>query len=202
MKIIVPYRNREDNLKTFLQHYNGFDIFIVEQSEKKAFNRAKLLNIGVIESKAKLFCLHDVDLIAFSLQKYREFKGGAEHYSGLCSQFNYIRPYHELFGGVTCFDIDTFRKCNGMSNKYWGWGGEDDDLYQRCLANGIKPILNDYKYLSLPHKKQTITNLYNENKKILSKAKSNYKYDGLDNCKYEIIEYSKGLNFEKIIVNL
>ena len=25
-------------------------------------------------------------------------------------------------------------KVNGFSNRFWGWGGEDDDLFYRILA--------------------------------------------------------------------
>ena len=39
--------------------------------------------------------------------------------------------YDENFGGVTSFKGKDFELVNGMSNLYWGWGGEDDDLYRR-----------------------------------------------------------------------
>jgi xylosylprotein 4-beta-galactosyltransferase len=26
---------------------------------------------------------------------------------------------------------------NGLSNRYWGWGREDDELYQRIMEAGL-----------------------------------------------------------------
>ena len=50
--IIVPYRDREQQLKRFLSHMKDYikdidyEIFIIEQSDDKPFNRGKLLNVG------------------------------------------------------------------------------------------------------------------------------------------------------------
>ncbi|GHP08256.1 hypothetical protein PPROV_000699700 [Pycnococcus provasolii] len=41
------------------------------------------------------------------------------------------------FGGVTIFDQLGFTKAHGWSNRYWGWGGEDNCLYARCVASGV-----------------------------------------------------------------
>lgn len=40
-------------------------------------------------------------------------------------------PYPQYFGGVVAVTPDQYRKMNGFSNQYWGWGREDDDLWKR-----------------------------------------------------------------------
>lgn len=35
------------------------------------------------------------------------------------------------FGGITSFSEKQFRDINGFPNNFWGWGGEDDELYKR-----------------------------------------------------------------------
>lgn len=29
--------------------------------------------------------------------------------------------------------VQQFKKVNGYSNSYWGWGGEDDDMSNRLV---------------------------------------------------------------------
>lgn len=43
----------------------------------------------------------------------------------------YRLPYEEFFGGVSGMTTDQFQKINGFPNAFWGWGGEDDDLWHR-----------------------------------------------------------------------
>ena len=38
-----------------------------------------------------------------------------------------------IFGGATAFTAAQFEKANGHSNKFYGWGGEDDDLARRFV---------------------------------------------------------------------
>ena len=42
--------------------------------------------------------------------------------------------YKTLFGGVEGFWSEHYRLINGFPNRFWGWGGEDDDLYVRFVA--------------------------------------------------------------------
>lgn len=40
-------------------------------------------------------------------------------------------PYKNIFGGATAFTARQFVKVNGFSNRFYGWGGEDDDMSGR-----------------------------------------------------------------------
>ena len=40
-------------------------------------------------------------------------------------------PYGGYFGGVCSFTDEQLRKINGFSNKFFGWGGEDDKIGMR-----------------------------------------------------------------------
>ena len=57
--VIIPYRNRVAHLTQMLQILHPFlqaqlldyKVIVVEQSQEKQFNRAKLFNVGFLESK-------------------------------------------------------------------------------------------------------------------------------------------------------
>ena len=56
--IIVPYRDRPNQLKTFTERIAGlinipYELIIIEQADDKEFNRGKLLNIGFIKAIVK-----------------------------------------------------------------------------------------------------------------------------------------------------
>ena len=36
-----------------------------------------------------------------------------------------------MTGGVLAIDVDDYKDMNGFSNLYTGWGGEDDDFFNR-----------------------------------------------------------------------
>ena len=51
-----------------------------------------------------------------------------------CDNIHYFMSrlaYQKLVGGVLAMPVKDFRLVNGFSNSYYGWGGEDDDMYQR-----------------------------------------------------------------------
>lgn len=154
--VIVPYRNRKEHLHHFkvrMSHYLknneiSHEIFIVNQDDGKLFNRGMLLNIGfehAKKSKCDYVVFHDVDMIP--IEADYSYSDIPIHLSTNFVDKKTLEPtkqiFDEYFGGVTIFPIDIFEKINGYSNKYWGWGFEDDDLLFRCKVNGIK--LNDLK---------------------------------------------------------
>ena len=52
-----------------------------------------------------------------------------EHNFGRVTRFRL--PYKELYGGVSALKKEHFERVNGFSNKFFGWGGEDDDMWVR-----------------------------------------------------------------------
>jgi hypothetical protein len=55
-------------------------------------------------------------------------------------KFKYRLLYRGLFGGVTAFSVPDFIAANGYPTIYWGWGGEDDDMYGRVTKKLKKQI--------------------------------------------------------------
>lgn len=49
----------------------------------------------------------------------------------ICLLSTYRLPYAGYFGGVSGLSKSQFLKINGFPNEYWGWGGEDDDIFNR-----------------------------------------------------------------------
>ena len=48
--------------------------------------------------------------------------------------------YEGFFGGVFAIKREQFQDVNGVSNQFWGWGGEDDDIIQRIQDSGLSFI--------------------------------------------------------------
>ncbi|VDP91556.1 unnamed protein product [Echinostoma caproni] len=73
--LILPYRDRDEHLRVFLNHMHPFlrhqqlmyTIIVVEQLGTSRFNRASLFNVGIRESgrvaQFDCFIFHDVDLL-------------------------------------------------------------------------------------------------------------------------------------------
>jgi len=159
--IIVPYRNREPHLKKFipymkkyLEKYKNkidYKILVIHQFNKNMFNKGALFNIGfnLTKNHYDYFCFHDVDLLPEDAD-YSYVKNPT-HLSAFVSEFNYKLPYNDIFGGAVMFNKKDFIKVNGYSNKFLGWGAEDDELYHRIKRKNLKFTRRLGRYESLPY---------------------------------------------------
>ncbi len=68
---------------------------------------------------------------------------------------SYTRFYEFLIGGVLLLTLDMYKRVNGFSNLYWGWGGEDDDLSLRFIERRMCVVRPDYE-LAIYAGKKTI----------------------------------------------
>jgi len=143
--IIVPYRDREQQLKKFLSHMKKYikdieyEIFIIEQTDDKPFNRGKLLNVGykyAVDKGCDYFVFHDVDMLPEDVDY--SYSEKPLHLATHLQEHDYETTFFDYFGGVTMFTKKDFKTINGFSNEYWGWGFEDDDLLVRCIESDLE----------------------------------------------------------------
>jgi hypothetical protein len=136
--IIVPYRDRADDLAvlvptltTFLTAQEiPFHIWVVEQTPGKPFNKGRLINAGVLLLPAAVdyIVIHDVDMIPVDCRADYSFPDHPRQLYG---------PHNCACGGVIALSCVHFRRANGISNEFWGWGYEDCDLETRLLRAGL-----------------------------------------------------------------
>ena len=152
--IIVPYRDRAKQKAAFsiymekflkVQH-RAFCIVYVEQYDKQAFNRAKLMNIGAelaiknpkYSSFENCFIFHDVDLLPLTSKNlYTCFTHQAVHLCDKIDRYSYRTKHISggkfSSGGAVSISETQFKAINGLPNRFFGWGVEDHDMTYRLL---------------------------------------------------------------------
>lgn len=112
---------------------------IVRQVDGMKFNRGLLLNVGFqcCCDMNSWVVFHDVDLYPDDclLEHYKEQETDAILH--LARSFQRYADSPTYFGGINAMKASTFSRINGFPNCFWGWGGEDDELYRRSIRNGI-----------------------------------------------------------------
>ena len=206
--IIIPYRDddkhvRKKHLETFITKIpklfnnfsNDFKILIVEQYNKKnRFNRGVLLNIGfeICKDSFDYFIFHDIDLIPDNdlIPYYTIYPFRPIHLARLHTKYSVGGKY---FGGVNSFNKKDFIKINGYPNNYWGWGGEDDELYDRVVDAKLDVYVpKKGKYTELKHNNPTTQQKLPFNQKMrLRLQHSDWRKNGLNNLKYEHVNIKK-----------
>ncbi|XP_013400905.1 beta-1,4-galactosyltransferase 7 [Lingula anatina] len=141
LAVIVPFRDRFEELQEFVPHMHNFlskkkirhTIFIINQADGLRFNRGSLINIGYLVSKKEgcdYIAMHDVDLLPLNPELSYDFpEEGPFHVSS--PWLHPLYHYKTFVGGILLLRNEHFQLVNGLSNRYWGWGREDDEFYVR-----------------------------------------------------------------------
>lgn len=216
--IIVPYRDnlngskvRYKQLQKFIKEIPKYlnklgkkykyKIIIVEQGNSKKFNRGVLLNVGFLisEHNVDYFIFHDIDLFPDldMLNYYGCYPDKPIHLAYIWTKYSVGGKY---FGGVNSFNKEDFRKINGYPNDYWGWGGEDDELYDRVVNSNLTVINpKNGTYNEEEHEQPTKTEVNPFPNKMKLRLKHNkWRENGLNNVKYKIIETENGNEYTKL----
>lgn len=212
--IIIPFRDREEHLHIFLNHLLPilkrqsleFRIYLVDLIPGVHFNRAMLMNVGFAESIKEhdwqCFVFHDVDLLPENDLNIYSCPDKPRHMSAAVDTMKYRLPYSTIFGGVSALTRSQFETINGFSNRFFGWGGEDDDIYNRIHAKGFKISrypMSVARYSMITHKKDTPNP---ERFRLLNKGVSRMKWDGLNSLKYRVVNVVRSKLFTRIVVDI
>ncbi|XP_034313784.2 beta-1,4-galactosyltransferase 4 [Magallana gigas] len=213
--ILIPFRDRESHLRIFLNHMHTFlmkqqleyGIYVVEQTKGLEFNRGFLFNVGYKEalrdSDYDCFVLHDVDLLPENDHNiYTCPVDQPKHLAVASEKWQYNLPYTSYFGGVSALTREQYEAVNGFSNEFFGWGGEDDDFYNRVAWSqmSVYRSINDVGRYSALHHKPAVANPKRID--IISKGKERMWKDGLISLKYGIIQKTYKKLFIHIIVKI
>ncbi|XP_057703580.1 beta-1,4-galactosyltransferase 3-like [Corythoichthys intestinalis] len=216
--IVIPYRNRSSHLHTLLDHLHPilqrqqiqYRIYVVEQWGQGTFNKGRLLNAGVQEALRddNWTCIipHDVDLLLEDDRNtYSCQPNNPTHLSVAIDKFNYVLPYASLLGGVVAIAPDHFKRMNGYSNKFWGWGGEDDDLSNRVYLSGMKVVRPPvayarYKMITHKHDKGNAPNP--NNVQLLKWTRNNWRDDGLNSLTFKLLSKDLEALYTKLTVDV
>jgi len=173
--VIVPFRNgcgafnqgggRDQNLDEFLRHMPRFldkagvwshRVIVAEQSQRGLFNKGVMFNVGVKHAEAigcDYMVMNDVDQLPVDSRNTHEFPEDPIH---LCSSTDQkdFKFYDRMVGGALLLTLKHFKEINGYSNEYFGWGQEDDDMYERIrfIFKRVRHLLPKVgKYHALSH---------------------------------------------------
>lgn len=216
LAVIVPYRDRKKHLDIFVPYISGYlhgrdisnyIIVIVEQNNDSKFNRGTLINIGFdyIKHRCDYISPHDVDLLPEKNCDY-SFPENPCHLIAGRSETGY-QPEPGYFGGVNLFSNEQFKKINGFSNCYGGYGAEDDDLKLRFIRNNFHIEQRNGYYKSLYHDHSYVDpkNLERNRNQYYSLARGNSvfsEFDGLSDLKYSLVSEENESDMKLIHINV
>lgn len=183
--IIIPFRDkpndifsqgkgRTQNLREWKQYMCTFlpkvghsksVVRIIEQTQDLPFNKGALFNIGaILEMDADCFIFHDVDHIPERTSNTYTCQDDPVHMVTRTSQFGYKVVHQGSVGGALSMKRSFFKKINGYSTMFWGWGGEDDNMRLRIGPHLHKLDATVGVYKALDHERVhglDKTDLYN-----------------------------------------
>ncbi|XP_053152430.1 beta-1,4-galactosyltransferase 7 [Hemicordylus capensis] len=200
LAVLVPFRERFEELLAFVPHMHRFlskkkichHIFIINQVDHYRFNRASLINVGFLESgnDTDYVAMHDVDLLPLNEELDYSFPApGPFHVAS--PELHPLYHYNTYVGGILLLTKQHYRMCNGMSNRFWGWGREDDEFYRRIKGAGLQlfrpsGITSGYKTFQHLHDPAWRKR---DQKRVASQKQEQFKVDrtgGLTNLQYRV----------------
>ncbi|XP_041846632.1 beta-1,4-galactosyltransferase 7 isoform X1 [Melanotaenia boesemani] len=200
LALVVPFRERFEELLVFVPFMHTFlnkkkirhKILIINQVDHYRFNRASLINVGYLESgnDTDYLAMHDVDLLPLNeALDYGFPEDGPFHVAS--PELHPLYHYKTYVGGILLLTKKHYHMCNGMSNRFWGWGREDDEFYRRLRKaelqlfrpNGITTGYKTFLHIHDPAWRKR------DQKRVAAQKQEQFKVDpegGLTNLQYQV----------------
>ncbi|CAE8687934.1 unnamed protein product [Polarella glacialis] len=163
--VIIPFRDRDLHLTLFKKYWRWFarhgrenltvqrwEVFVSEQFDSTPFNRGWVFNVAFAVASGQLnaspevtgaagidfdcAAIQDIDYLPEKGVDYGECEVPIQLSSEI-DRYDWKTPYLKFAGAVVSMSLTHWRQINGFANNYVGWGGEDDDLFQRLRLNNL-----------------------------------------------------------------
>ncbi|XP_031732049.1 beta-1,4-galactosyltransferase 7 [Anarrhichthys ocellatus] len=200
LALIIPFRERFDELMVFVPFMHTFlnkkkirhKIIVINQVDHYRFNRASLINVGYLESgnDTDYLAMHDVDLLPLNeALDYGFPMEGPFHVAS--PELHPLYHYKTYVGGILLLTKKHYHACNGMSNRFWGWGREDDEFYRRLR----KAELQLFRPSGITTGYKTFLHIHDsawrkrDQKRVAAQKQEQFKVDqegGLTNLRYQV----------------
>ncbi|GMR42189.1 hypothetical protein PMAYCL1PPCAC_12384 [Pristionchus mayeri] len=224
--VLVPFRDREAELAEFVPHLKRFiraqnvdnEFIILNQTDSFRFNRASLINVriqivccslmyyyqvGWFEAD-RIGCdylvMHDVDLLPLNPDLEYTFPGEGVVRHIAAPKYHPKYNYEKFVGGILMLTTHDYKKIHGMSNKYWGWGLEDDEFFLRIRDGKLKLIRPEglatdrnttFRHIHGPNRRRDQTRRSERTEREIAEKRRRDTMGGLSNTRYKIVERSR-----------
>ncbi|XP_019219208.1 beta-1,4-galactosyltransferase 1 isoform X1 [Oreochromis niloticus] len=215
--IIIAFRYREEHLKYWLHYLHpilqrqqlDYGVYVIKQDGNDTFNKCRLLNTGYAEALKEYdyncFVFNDVDVIPMDDRNTYKCFSQPRHLAVSLDKFNFRLPYVQCFGGATSLSKEQYLKINGFPNNYWGWGGEDDDIYNRVVTSGMsisRPNSEIGKCRMIRHNRDKLNDPNPQRFNLLSHTQETMYKDGINSLKTQVLSIQKLDLFTMITVDV
>ncbi|XP_069486884.1 beta-1,4-galactosyltransferase 1 [Ambystoma mexicanum] len=215
--LIIPFRDRESHLMYWLHYLHpilqrqqlDYGVYVINQDGDETFNRAKLLNVGYAEALKEYdyecFVFSDVDLVPMDDRNIYKCYSLPRHLSVSMDKFGFRLPYGQFFGGVSALSKSQYEKINGLPNNYWGWGGEDDDIYNRIVSRGMgisRPDAVIGKCRMIRHDRDKKNDPNPQRFDRIAHTRETMDTDGINSLSYKVMKTEKYPLYTRITVDI
>ncbi|XP_063341112.1 beta-1,4-galactosyltransferase 1-like [Pelmatolapia mariae] len=204
--IIIAFRYREEHLKYWLYYLHpilqrqqlDYGVYVIKQDGNDTFNKCRLLNTGYAEALKEYdyncFVFNDVDVIPMDDRNTYKCFSQPRHLGVYLDKFGFRLPYNGCFGGATSLSKEQYLKINGFPNNYWGWGGEDDDIYNRVVTKGMsisRPDSEIGKCRMIRHNRDKLNDPNPQRFDLLAHTQQTMDKDGINSLKTQVLSIQK-----------